>query len=55
MNIGRVYNPPILIARCILPLKAGIGAHDEYWEDAHRSNIHRQGYTPLDRGYRITQ
>ena len=55
MNIGRVYTPPTFIARGIHPSIGDIGARDEYWEGVHPSNIHRKGYTPLDRGYRGTR
>ena len=55
MNIGRVHTPKTFIATGIYPLTGGIGAHDEYWEGVHPSNIHREGYRPLDMGYRGTR
>ena len=50
MNIGRVYTPPIFIARDIDPSIGGMGAHDEYWKGVHPSYIHCEGYEPLDGG-----
>ena len=50
MNIGKVYTPPIIIAKGIDRSTRGIGAHDEYWKGVHPSDIHGEGYRPLDRG-----
>ena len=55
MYIGRVYTPPILIARGIDPWIGGIGAYAEYWKGVHPSNIHHEGYGPLNRGYKGTR
>ena len=52
MNIRRVYTPQTFIARGINHSKGDIGARDEYWKGVHPSNIHREGYSPLDMGYR---
>ena len=51
MNIERLYSAPTFIARGIDISIGGIGAHDEYWKGVHPSNIHREGYRPLDRRY----
>ena len=55
MNIGRMYTPPIFITRGIDPSTPGIGAHDECWKGVPPCNIHREGYRPLDTGFRSTQ
>ena len=55
MKIGGVYTPPMFSASGIDPSIVGIGAHDQYWTGVHPSNIHCEGYRPLDRGYRGTQ
>ena len=55
VNIGRVYTPLIFIARGIHPSTGGIGAHNEYWKGVQVSNIHVEGYTHLDTGYRGTR
>ena len=47
MNIGRVYLPPTFIAM-------GIGGPHEYRKGVGPTNIHREGYRPLYRGYRGT-
>ena len=52
MNIGKVYTPPIFIVRGMNPSMGGKGANDEYWKGVYLSNIHCEGYKPLDRGYR---
>ena len=55
MNIGRVYTSPTFIARGIDQSRRGIDASDKYCKGAHPTNIHHEGYRPLDRGYRGTQ
>ena len=52
MIIGRVYTPSIFIGRDINHWTGGIGARDEYWKGVHPSNIHCEGYRPLDKGCR---
>ena len=55
MNIGKVYTAPRVIVRGGDPWTGGIRAHDEYWKVTHPSNIHREGYRPLDKGCRGTR
>ena len=55
MNARRVDTPPIFIATGIHHSIGGIGAADEYWEGVRPSNIHHQGYRPLDSRYRGTR
>ena len=50
MNIGRVYTPPMFIARNIDPSTWGMGERNEEWKSVHPSNIHREAYRPLDMG-----
>ena len=52
MNVRTVYTPPAFIVRGIDPSTRGMGAHDEYWTGVNPSNIHREGYRPLDMGCR---
>ena len=49
MNIGMAYTPPTFSARGVDHSTRGIGARNEYWKGVHPSNIHRDGYRPLDR------
>ena len=51
LNIGSVYTPPIFIARGIDHSIGGVGVRHEHWDGVHPWNIHREGYTTLDRGY----
>ena len=55
MNIGRVYTPPTFIAKGIDASTGDIGARDDCWKDVHPSNIHDEGYRPLDTWYRGTR
>ena len=47
-----VYNAPTLIAVDTDPSARGIGVRDKCWEGVYPSNIHREGYRPLDKAYR---
>ena len=55
MNIGRGYTPPMFITRGKAPSTGDIGPRHEYRKGLHPSNIHREGYRPLDKGYRGTR
>ena len=48
VNIGRVYTPPTFIAKGMVASTGGIGPCDECCKGVHPSNIHREGYRPLD-------
>ena len=50
-----VFTAPTFIARGIDPTTRNIGTSDDYWKGAHPSNIHREGYRPLDTGKRGTR
>ena len=46
-----VYTAPKFIARGIDPSARDVGAQYKCWEGVYPSEIHREGYRPLDRGY----